>query len=161
MSETKERETVPCAYCPWDCAYKGDIKKTMNSRYYARCNSNSSDCDHTTDVFDTEDEAIDAWNEEMLGMWSRRAALAEKCPAPAWVTEVPTEEGYYLAVSKFPGTRELHDKTPMTIRVYRYGDTLYVKSHGVITLASYVRMWCLVYFRKINVPAVPRKGGNK
>ena len=153
MSETKERELRECPL--WQLVDKGKYLSEYAASIHWDRRKNTK-------------EWMEGLHDAILDYQKMYASLMPsfndecKMPAPAaeWTTDVPTEEGYYLAVSKFPGTRELHDKTPMTIRVYRYGDTLCVKSHGVITLADHVRMWNLVYFCKINVPALPGEGGS-
>ena len=76
MSETKERELLPCPFCGSGNAqiFKGDIF------YKVLCKV----CGGMQNGHEISKKAIAAWN--------RRAA-------PAWTTE-PTEEGLYWAHSK-------------------------------------------------------------
>ena len=144
MSETKERETVPCAYCPWDCAYKGEIKGNISGGYFIRCNSNSSDCYHMTDVFDTKDEAIDAWTEEMLGMWNRRAA-----PTEEWVNdEMPEANGLYVC----------RDKQGRFQVVEKRGRCFYRQNGFVEECGSFVQQHKPLSW--LRIPALPGEGKN-
>ena len=142
MSETKERELLPCAHCGSDNAKirtgtcYDKIYKWQTYHQIECVNCNIQTCKYTTEA-----EAIAAWN--------RR-------PAPAWTTEVPTEDGYYFYCTENDfGVIEI-EKSGDDFIFYAGKRMIY----GLKALGRYFDFepfqWC-----RINVPALPGEGGQQ